>query len=56
MTKKEYTAPRLSIVAVEAEQMMAASILNPDKDSQGVTLSDEEYDGEFNAKENNVDW
>ena len=56
MTKKEYIAPRLSIQEIEAEQMLATSILNSDMNDQDINLADDDYDGEFNTKQFTFEW
>lgn len=46
MRKREYTSPRLTVMAVETESMMAASVF-----SVGVNR-DDEYNDTFNSKGN----
>lgn len=37
----------------QCEMLIAASQLDVNSDSQGITLTDDEYDGEFSVKEYN---
>ena len=39
------------IELVQCEMLLAASLLDVNNDSQGITLTDDEYDGEFSVKE-----
>ena len=48
--KKQYIIPALSIDHAELEQMLAASRLTATEETTSVTLSDEEYEGEFSTK------
>ena len=54
--KKTYITPLATVETAEAERMMATSVLTPNQDNISVSPTDEDYDGEFNAKENTIDW
>ncbi len=54
--KKTYITPLTQVTAAVVTEMLAASKLTPNTDSQDVTLTDEEYDGEFSVKEHTIDW
>ena len=55
--KKTYIIPQTMVEVTVTEQVLATSILNKDSDNQEITLTDEEYDDEFNVKECcNFDW
>ena len=54
--KKTYIIPLTTIEVADAERMLATSLLDPSQDNLSVNPSDETYDGEFNAKENTIDW
>jgi len=56
MMKKAYIIPQTTVDVAEAEQMLAVSMLNPNKDAQTITIYEDEYDGEFSAKEYSIDW
>ena len=56
MMKKAYSIPQTTVDVAEAEQMLAVSMLNPNKDAQTITIYDEDYDGEFSTKEYSIDW
>ncbi len=49
--KKTYITPQTIVELAQCEMLIAASQLNISNDSQGVTPSDEEYNGEFSVKE-----
>lgn len=49
--KKTYIQPQTILEFAECEMLIAASMLDVNKDSQSITLSDEDYDDEFFAKE-----
>jgi len=49
--KKTYITPQTTVEFAQCEMLIAASQLNISNDSQGVTPSDEEYNGEFSVKE-----
>ena len=50
--KKTYIQPQTIVELAQCEMLIAASLLNIDKgDSQSVTVTDDEYDGEFSVKE-----
>ena len=51
MNRKEYIVPQVKLHTVEAQQNLAASVLDPTKDDQVITPSDDEFDGEFVAKQ-----
>ena len=51
MKKREYIVPETKILATVAMMPLAASVLDPTKDDQSITPSDEEYDGEFGSKQ-----
>lgn len=54
--EKTYIQPQTKVEFAECEAMLAASTLNPNSDSQSITPSDEEYNGEFSVKEYDTDW
>jgi len=56
MMKKAYIIPRTTVDVAEAEQMLAVSLLDPNRDAQTITIYEDEYDGEFKAKEYTIDW
>ena len=50
--KKIYIQPQTIVELAQCEMLIAASLLNIDNsDSQSVTVTDDEYDGEFSVKE-----
>ncbi|MBR3858097.1 MAG: hypothetical protein IKM68_08990 [Bacteroidaceae bacterium] len=49
--KKTYITPQTTVELAQCEMLIAASQLNISNDSQGVTPSDDEYNGEFSVKE-----
>ncbi|MBR6031018.1 MAG: hypothetical protein IKP36_03545 [Bacteroidaceae bacterium] len=50
--KKTYIQPQTIVELAQCEMLIAASLLNIDNgDSQSVTVTDDEYDGEFSVKE-----
>ena len=49
--KKTYITPQTTVELAQSEMLIAASQLNISNDSQGVTPSDDEYNGEFSVKE-----
>ena len=54
--KKTYIQPQTIVELAECEMLIAASVLDINSgDSQGITLTDEEYDEEFSAKEYSFD-
>ena len=54
--KKTYIIPLTTIEVADAERMLATSLLDPSQDNISVSPTNEDYDGEFNAKENTIDW
>ena len=51
MNKKAYIVPEMNVFHMVAEPVMAAaSTLDPEKDNQEITPSDDEYDGEFGSR------
>ncbi len=50
MKKNYYIAPDIRNVACEGEEMIATSILDPTSDNPSVTVSEEEYNGEFTTR------
>ena len=53
MKKTSYIMPLTKILVVGNEAtMQTASALDPTKDDQVITPSDDEYDGEFGARMN----
>lgn len=56
MMKKAYIIPQTTVDVAEAEQMLAVSLLDPNRDTQTIKINEDEYDGEFKAKENAIDW
>ena len=51
--KKTYIQPLTMVELAQCEMLIAASQLDVNNDSQGITLTDDEYDGEFSVKEYN---
>jgi len=49
--KKTYIIPQTMVELAQCEMLIAASQLDVNSDSQGITLTDDEYDGEFSVKE-----
>ena len=49
--KKTYIQPQVMADSAECEVMLAASLFNNTSDSQSITPTDEEYNGEFAVKE-----
>lgn len=49
--KKEYIAPRMKAKALMTEGTILEISLDPTKETQNVTPVEEEYDGEFGARE-----
>ena len=50
--KKTYIQPQTIVELAQCEMLIAASMLDINSgDSQSITVTDEEYDGEFSAKE-----
>lgn len=55
--KKEYIEPSIKTLVTGCESLLAsASELDPSKDDQNVTPTEEEYDGEFGAKKFHSVW
>ena len=54
--KKTYIQPQTKVEFAQCEMMLAASILDNTSDSQSITPSNEDYDGEFSVKEFEIDW
>jgi hypothetical protein len=55
--KKEYIEPSIKMQVTVYESLLAsASELDPTKDDQNVTPTEEEYDGEFGAKKFHSVW
>ena len=55
--KKTYIQPETFVFAAQASHMMAASVFDPNKDEQDITLTDDIFDGEFSTKESTgIDW
>ena len=52
--RKEYISPEVKHLAFDEMLMAAQSVLDPDKDNQSITPTDDEWDGEFSANHNNV--
>lgn len=53
--KKEYIEPSIKMQVTVYESLLAsASELDPSKDNQEVTPTEEEYDGEFGAKHHSI--
>ncbi|MBR6963052.1 MAG: hypothetical protein IKH86_05385 [Prevotella sp.] len=53
--KKEYIEPSIKMLVAGYESLLAsASELDPSKDNQEVTPTEEEYDGEFGAKHHSI--
>jgi hypothetical protein len=52
MVKKTYITPQTLIEVAECEMLIAASMLDINNgDSQSITVTDDEYEGEFSVKE-----
>ena len=50
--KKVYIQPQTIVELAQCEMLIAASKLNIDNgDSQSITVTDDEYEGEFSVKE-----
>ena len=50
--KKTYIQPQTIVELAQCEMLIAASMLDINNgDSQGITLTDNEYDDEFSVKE-----
>ena len=57
--KKTYMIPGIDVVEVRVDTALAAvsnDTLDPDKDVQGVTPSDEEWNDEFGSRRNRDRW
>lgn len=54
--KKTYIVPLMEVETLGTEQMLAASKLTTDGNTPSVTLSDEEYEGEFSVKAGSSYW
>ena len=51
MNKKTYSAPQTTFFAIEATSMIAASRFNRNTGDQTITVTNDEYDGEFATRE-----
>ena len=51
MNKKAYITPQTTIFAIEATSMIAASRFDNTNVDQTITVTNEEYNGEFNSRE-----
>jgi len=50
--KKTYIQPQTIVELAQCEMLIAVSMLDVNNgDSQGITLTDDEYDDEFSVKE-----
>jgi hypothetical protein len=54
--KKVYMEPTVKVLSADLEEMIAATQLDPNKDNQEITPTDEPYDGEFGAKKFHSVW
>lgn len=54
MDRKKYITPTLTTYSVTTHTFVMGSQLNPNEDSQDITPTEEEYDGEFNSRRHNV--
>lgn len=55
MKKTAYIIPQIKTLLVTSDAVMqAASALDPNEGNQSVTPSDDEYDGEFGARQYSV--
>ena len=54
--KKTYISPLMEVETLGTEQMLAASKLDASSNSTTVTLSDDEYEGEFSVKDGSSYW
>ena len=52
--KKEYICPELKHFEVESSELLEQTQLDPTKDQQDITPTEEEYDGEFGANQTNI--
>lgn len=51
MEKKTYITPNTTSIAFAATELLAASRLDSTVGDQTITVSNEEYSGEFNSRE-----
>ena len=49
--KKMYIKPQTLVEVAECEMLIAVSFLDPNSNTPSVELTNDEYDGEFSAKE-----
>lgn len=50
MDRKEYITPTLTTYLVTTHTFVMGSQLDPNEDSQEITPTDEDYDGEFQSR------
>jgi len=48
--------PTVKVLSADLEEMIAATQLDPNKDNQEITPTDDPYDGEFGAKKFHSVW
>ena len=48
---KQYIQPQTKVEFAQCEMLIAASMLDVNSDSQSITPSNDDYDGEFSVKE-----
>ncbi|MBR4643867.1 MAG: hypothetical protein IKO73_01730 [Bacteroidaceae bacterium] len=53
--KKSYIKPQVMVDFAQCAMLVAASLLDVDSDSQSITPSNDEFDGEFSSKEYSFD-
>lgn len=49
--EKSYIKPQTMVETAECEALIAASLLDPNSDTQGIRFTDDDYDGAFSVKE-----
>ena len=55
--KKTYMIPGIDVVEVRVDTVLgAASVLDPSKDNQDITPTDDEYNDEFGSRRNLDRW
>lgn len=54
--KKIYFQPQTKVESAECVVMLAGSLLDNTSDSQNITPSDDEFNGEFYSKQYEFDW
>lgn len=54
--RKIYQSPQIRTKIFVSQDFLAASILDPTKDDQDITVTDEEYDGLFRVTRHHSIW